>query len=88
MLRSLYVTLLGHIESHTLAVLPLKAGPLPQTLAERHLLRVNLVDALDARDRVRAPHLIAHHNTDNALTPASGTPASSASPASSATPGG
>jgi DNA-binding FadR family transcriptional regulator len=80
MLRSLYVTLLGHIESHTLAVLPLREQPLPQTLIERHLLHVNLVDALDARDRARALDLIAHHNTDNELTVAAGAPASSSTP--------
>jgi DNA-binding FadR family transcriptional regulator len=66
MLRSLYVTLLDHIESHTLAVLPLGEQPVPEALTERHLLHASLVDALDARDRERALDLVSRHNSSPA----------------------
>lgn len=79
MLRSLYVNLLDHIESHTLAVLPLSEEPLPDYMTERHLLHADLVNALDARDRTRALQLIAHHNTSNAQ-PGSPAPARAAAP--------
>lgn len=67
MLRLLYVNLLDHIETHTLAVLPLSERPLPQYINERHALHVSLVDALADRDRELALALIAEHNTSNAL---------------------
>lgn len=67
MLRSLYINLLDHIESHTLAVLPLGDQPLPDYIAARHALHAGLVDALEARDRDQALALTAHHNTTNEL---------------------
>jgi DNA-binding FadR family transcriptional regulator len=67
MLRSLYVNLLDHIESHTLAVLPLGDQPLPDYIVSRHALHAAIIDALEARDRDRALALIAHHNTTNEL---------------------
>jgi DNA-binding FadR family transcriptional regulator len=65
-LRSLYVNLLDHIESHTLAVLPGGEQPLPEYITARYALHAALVDALDDRDRDRALELIARHNTSNA----------------------
>jgi DNA-binding FadR family transcriptional regulator len=67
MLRSLYVNLLDHIESHTLDVLPLREQPVPEYMRERHALHTALVDALADRDRDRALRLIAEHNTSNVL---------------------
>ncbi len=67
MLRSLYINLLDHIESHTLAVLPLGDQPLPDYIASRFTLHTGLVDALESRDRDQALALIAHHNTTNVL---------------------
>jgi DNA-binding FadR family transcriptional regulator len=66
-LRSLYVSLLDQIESHTLEVLPVSDQPLPAYIAERHALHAAIVDALDSRDRDLALRLIAEHNTGNAL---------------------
>jgi DNA-binding FadR family transcriptional regulator len=65
MLRSLYVNLLDQIESHTLAVLPYGANPVPAYLAERHALHSAIIDAISDRDRDRALALIAGHNTSN-----------------------
>jgi len=67
-LRSLYVTLLDQIESHTLDVLPVGEQPLPAYMAQRQTLHAQLVDALDSRNRARALHLIATHTTSSALT--------------------
>ena len=66
-LRSLYVSLLDQIESHTLDVLPGSRRPLPEYIAERFDLHAAIVDALDARDRELALRLITEHNTSNAL---------------------
>jgi DNA-binding FadR family transcriptional regulator len=66
-LRSLYLTLLDQIESHTLDVLPVSEQPLPDYIAARHNLHAAIVDALDARDHDLALTLIAEHNTSNAL---------------------
>jgi DNA-binding FadR family transcriptional regulator len=74
MLRALYVNLLDHIESHTLAVLPCATGPIPQCMAERHVLHTAIIDAIENRDRDRAVALIAQHNT-------SGPAAAAAAPA-------
>jgi DNA-binding FadR family transcriptional regulator len=62
-LRSLYVSLLGEIESHTLAVLPGIELPLSDYIAERHVLHTAIVDAIADRDRDRLFHLMAQHNT-------------------------
>ena len=67
MLRSLYINLLDHIESHTLAVLPFGEQPLPDYIASRHALHAALVDALEARERDQALVLIARHNTTSEL---------------------
>jgi DNA-binding FadR family transcriptional regulator len=62
-LRSLYVTLLDQIESHTLAVVPGSEQPLPDYIAARYALHAALIDALEHRDREQALSLIAEHNT-------------------------
>ena len=77
MLRSLYVSLLDQIETHTLDVLPADERPLPEYIADRHALHSSIVDALDDRNREQALHLIAEHNTSNAL-PGALIPAASA----------
>jgi DNA-binding GntR family transcriptional regulator len=66
MLRSMYVNLLDHIESHTLAFLPYGTEPVPETLAERHALHAAIIDAVEDRDRDRALHLIRQHKTPGA----------------------
>jgi DNA-binding GntR family transcriptional regulator len=63
MLRSMYVNLLDHIESHTLAFLPYGTQPIPEVLAERYALHAAIIDAIEARDRDRALHLVGLHNT-------------------------
>lgn len=68
MLRSLYETLLELIEQHTLSVLPVSEHPLPEYIAQRHQLHSDLVEAIAAHDRDRALHLIAEHNTTDAMT--------------------
>lgn len=60
-LRSIYVSLLDLLESHTLAVLPTVRQPLPDYLAERHRLHAALVDALAGRDEAAALRLIREH---------------------------
>ena len=62
-LRSLYLSLLDQIESHTLEVLPVSEQPLSAYIADRHLLHVAIVDALDHRDRDLVLSLIAEHGT-------------------------
>jgi len=66
-LRSLYLSLLDQIESHTLDVLPGSQQPLRTYIAERQALHAAIVDAIDNRDRDLALSLIAEHNTSNAL---------------------
>jgi DNA-binding FadR family transcriptional regulator len=61
-LRSIYLSLLEVIESHTLAVSGTSDRPLPEYVAARHLLHEQLVDAIEARDRAAALRLIAQHN--------------------------
>ncbi|WSY19041.1 FCD domain-containing protein (plasmid) [Embleya sp. NBC_00896] len=63
LLRSLYGSLLEIIESHTLSVLPAREQPLQEYIRERHTLHVEIVDALESRDRDRAIELIRAHNT-------------------------
>ncbi|GAA2167023.1 FadR/GntR family transcriptional regulator [Actinomadura napierensis] len=75
MLRSLYINLLDQIESHTLAVLPGGAQPLPEYISARHALHEAIVDALESHDREGALRLIAEHNTSNTQ---SGDPAAAA----------
>lgn len=67
MLRSLYVSLLDQIESHTLAVLPDSDVPLREYVATRHELHQAIIDAIENRDRDTALALTARHNTSNVL---------------------
>ncbi|HEY5858484.1 MAG TPA: FCD domain-containing protein [Aldersonia sp.] len=64
-LKSIYLSLLELIESHTKAVLPAPEQPLSDYIAERFQLHADLVDALDTRDRDRALELIRAHNTES-----------------------
>ena len=63
LLRSLYLSLLEVIESHTLTVLPGREQPLQEYVRERHALHAELVDALERRDREAALRLTHAHNT-------------------------
>ena len=62
-LRSIYLSLLELIESHTVSVQPDEAKPLLEYIAERYQLHVEIVDALDNRNRDDALRLICEHNT-------------------------
>ncbi|MFD9664134.1 FadR/GntR family transcriptional regulator [Rhodococcus sp. NPDC059968] len=62
-LKSIYLSLLDLIESHTVSVEPDDHQSLPQYITERQKLHADLVDALDTRDRDRALRLIREHNT-------------------------
>jgi DNA-binding FadR family transcriptional regulator len=66
-LRSLYVSLLDEIESHTLAVLPGGELPLSEYIAKRHALHTAIVDAIADRDRDRALRLMELHNTTSGV---------------------
>ena len=63
LLRSLYLSLLEVIESHTLTVLPSREQPLQEYVRERHALHAELIDALEQHDRERALRLTRAHNT-------------------------
>ncbi|MGO9083318.1 MAG: FadR/GntR family transcriptional regulator [Streptosporangiaceae bacterium] len=65
-LRSIYLSLLDLIESHTLSVLPVPEQPMPEYLRERYRLHRDLVAAIAARDRVAALALSAAHRTSAA----------------------
>jgi DNA-binding FadR family transcriptional regulator len=69
MLRSLYTSLLDLIEAHTLSVLPVTSGPLPEYVSERYRLHASLVEAIASRDRAEALRLIGEHNTTDLLSP-------------------
>ncbi|WP_329410411.1 FCD domain-containing protein [Nocardia vinacea] len=61
LLRSIYLSLLEVIESHTMAVQPTTEHSLPEYVTERLLLHEELVDAIAAGDRTRAQQLINQH---------------------------
>lgn len=63
MLRSIYISLLELIESHTLSVRAGELQSLPDYIAARYDLHVQIVDAIEHRDRPLALALIAEHNT-------------------------
>ncbi|MBF6332240.1 FadR/GntR family transcriptional regulator [Nocardia transvalensis] len=64
-LRSLYLSLLDLLESHTLSVLAADEHPLPEYIHSRYLLHADLVEAIAARETSTALALIAEHNTSN-----------------------
>jgi DNA-binding FadR family transcriptional regulator len=68
MLRSIYLSLLELIESHTLSVLPVPEQPMPDYLQERYRLHCDLVDAIARQDRAAALRLSAAHTTSAART--------------------
>lgn len=61
-LKSIYLSLLEVVESPTASDQPVGRKPLAEYLAELHQLDVDLVDALDTRDRTGAMRLIHKHN--------------------------
>lgn len=68
MLRSVYISLLDLVESHTLSVEPADDVPLPAFVEQRLRLHEDLVQAIVARDRELAALLIVKHNTTSAPT--------------------
>ncbi len=68
-LRSLYLSLLELVESHTLAVLPVAETPLPDYVRSRYELHAALVEAIATGDS-RALELIREHSTTAESTPA------------------
>lgn len=70
-LRSVYIGLLELIESHTLAVRATESASLPDFIASRYELHVQIVDAIEHRDLAVALDLVAEHNTlSQPVTPA------------------
>ncbi|QSE81040.1 FadR/GntR family transcriptional regulator [Rhodococcus koreensis] len=61
-LKSIYLSLLEVVESPTAPDHPVGRKPLAEYLAELHQVDVDLVDALDTRDRTGAMRLIHKHN--------------------------
>lgn len=61
-LCSVYTSLLGLIQEHTRDVAGTDDEPLPAYIASRYLLHEQLVDAIEARDRVEAHRIVAAHN--------------------------
>ena len=78
MLRSVYLSLLEVIESHTLSVRSVDDHPLPDYLQGRYQLHASLVEAIDAQDEARALALLGEHN---APPPAAPAPAPAGEPA-------
>ena len=61
-LRSVYLSLLELVETHTLEVRATESQPLPDYIMSRYDLHVRIVDAIESRDRASALRLIAEHN--------------------------
>lgn len=68
-LRSVYLSLLEIVVTHTLAVTDRKAGPLPAYVHHRYDLAARLVDAVESHDREAATSLILEHNEMLRSTP-------------------
>lgn len=60
-LRSIYLSLMDVIRSHTVDVESDSTAPLPDYIESRYQLHVDLVDALDRRDHHTAMRLAAEH---------------------------
>jgi len=69
-LRSVYISLLDLIESHTLSVAGTEDRPLPDYISARYLLHEQLVDAIESRDQSAALRRIAEHNNTTTVQPA------------------
>jgi DNA-binding FadR family transcriptional regulator len=67
MLRSVYLSLLEVIESHTLSVLSVDDHPLPEYLQRRYQLHADLVAAIEEQDEGRALDLLREHNAAPAV---------------------
>ncbi|WP_016696320.1 FadR/GntR family transcriptional regulator [Rhodococcus rhodochrous] len=61
-LRSIYLSLLDVLASHTVSAGPADGRPLPDILNERLTLHSDLVEALASKNRQRAQELIAIHD--------------------------
>ncbi|WP_052239221.1 FadR/GntR family transcriptional regulator [Kocuria rhizophila] len=61
-LRSIYLSLMDLIRTHTVAVEPDTDQPLRDYVHSRYQLHVDLVDALDRRDKAAAMRLAAEHS--------------------------
>lgn len=61
-LRSIYLSLMDMIRTHTVAIESDTVSPLPEYVRERHQLHVDLVKALDMRDHTEAMRLAAEHS--------------------------
>ncbi|MDH5148424.1 FadR/GntR family transcriptional regulator [Brevibacterium casei] len=61
LLRSIYLNLMAIIDDHTLDVLPVADTPLESFIAERLQLHIDIVEAIEARDRDRTAELMRVH---------------------------
>ncbi len=71
-LQSIYTSLLGLIESHTLQIMPSGILPLPDFVAERYRIHARLVEALSDRDHSEAMRVITEHNISGGPTATTG----------------
>lgn len=62
MLSSIYIGLLDVIETHTVAVVPAAAEPLPESLLQRYHVHARMVEAIAVQDPAGALGAIAEHN--------------------------
>ena len=62
MLRSIYRGLLGIIQEHTLAVLPVEELPLVEVMAERYRIHADLVEAIADRRMEQVERLAREHS--------------------------
>jgi DNA-binding FadR family transcriptional regulator len=65
-LRSVYISLLELIDTHTRGVGGTETAPLPDYVAARYLLHEHLVDAIERREHAEAQRLIQQHNNTEA----------------------
>lgn len=65
-LRSIYLSLLDMIRSHTIAVESDRTRPLGSYIRDRYRLHADLVDALDRRDRNQVARLAEEHSFQEA----------------------
>lgn len=61
LLRELYIGLLDTIEAHTVSVLPAESAPVPEALAARYAVHVDLVDAIEQGDLAAALEALERH---------------------------
>lgn len=61
-LKTLYQHLIGLIEAHTIDVQSVGDQSISDLMAKRHALHIDLVDAIEARNRVHAMDIIKEHD--------------------------